>query len=321
MKRTQKKVAVVGLGPVGSILAVHLKLSGLKTALCDIDLPKLQAIRNGGISLQGSIEKSSAFDFIFSTFDELQAFEPEIVFFAVKAHQMPRVLEDAAQLNNENITVVSAQNGIDVEEYLFDTFGENKTLRMVINYAGGLLEANRVNIAFFNPPNYIASIDDSHTEMAELVAGKLNHAGLATKAVTSFEIIKRAWEKTILNAALSPLCGIAKFTMKEAMESRNTLDLVEEIILESVQVAAQEKIFFEDEFVRKCLRYLKKGGHHFPSLALDLINKHDTEIDFMNGKIVEYGKKHYVRTPVNLAFTNMVRAISRHNLEKAKSEN
>lgn len=320
MKRSQKKVAVVGLGPVGSILAVHLKSSGMETAICDIDTTKLEAIQSAGISLQGVIEKSATFDRIYPSFEALREFEPEIVFFAVKAHQMPAVVEKAAILNREDITVVSAQNGIDVEEYLFDVFGENKTLRMVINYAGGLVEPNRANVAFFNPPNYIASIDDSHAEMAQLVADKLNHAGLATKAVTSFDIIKRAWEKTILNAALSPLCGIAKFTMKEAMESRNTLDLVEEIILESVQVAAHEKIFFEDEFVRKCLRYLKKGGHHFPSLALDLINNHDTEIDFMNGKIVEYGKKHYVRTPVNLAFTNMVRAISRRNIENLKKE-
>ena len=319
MKRSHKKVAVVGLGPVGSILAVHLKSSGLETAICDIDAAKLEAIKSGGIALQGTIENSATFDLIFSNFEELKSFEPEVVFFAVKAHQMPAVVNKAGILNRDDLTVVSAQNGIDVEEFLFDAFGENKTLRMVINYAGGLVEANRVNVSFFNPPNYIASVDDSHTQMAQLVADKLNHAELATKAVSSFDIVKRAWEKTILNAALSPLCGIAKFTMKEAMESRNTLDLVEEIILESVQVAAQEKIFFEDEFVRKCLRYLKKGGHHFPSLALDLINNHDTEIDFMNGKIVEYGKKHYVRTPVNLAFTNMVRAISRRNIEKIEN--
>jgi activator of 2-hydroxyglutaryl-CoA dehydratase len=30
----------------------------------------------------------------------------------------------------------------------------------------------------------------------------------------------------------------------------------------------------------------------------------------MNGKIVEYGRKHYIRTPINLAFTNMVKAMT-----------
>jgi ketopantoate reductase len=43
------------------------------------------------------------------------------------------------------------------------------------------------------------------------------------------------------------------------------------------------------------------------------MNKSETEIDYMNGKIVEYGRKHYVRTPLNLTFTNLVRAITQKN--------
>ena len=47
-----------------------------------------------------------------------------------------------------------------------------------------------------------------------------------------------------------------------------------------------------------------------PSLAVDLINKRETEIDYMNGKIVDYGRKHYIKTPINLVLTNLVNAIS-----------
>ena len=39
----------------------------------------------------------------------------------------------------------------------------------------------------------------------------------------------------------------------------------------------------------------------------------------MNGKIVEYGKKHYIRTPLNLTFTNLVKAIS-HKNSNSRSE-
>jgi ketopantoate reductase len=43
------------------------------------------------------------------------------------------------------------------------------------------------------------------------------------------------------------------------------------------------------------------------------MNNNPTEIDYMNGKIVEYGRKHYVRTPLNLTFTNLVKAASDKN--------
>jgi len=65
--------------------------------------------------------------------------------------------------------------------------------------------------------------------------------------------------------------------------------------------------------VKLCLRYLKNAGDHFPSLAVDLISKKPTEIDFFNGRIVKYGRKHYIRTPLNLTFTNLVKAISHKN--------
>jgi len=113
---------------------------------------------------------------------------------------------------------------------------------------------------------------------------------------------------------LSALCGVGRLTMAEAMADADTVELIEQIISEAVVVAHAEKIVFPDDFIRKCMRYLTKGGNHFPSLAGDVINNRQTEIDYFNGKIVEYGRKHYVRTSLNLAFTNMVKAMTNKNI-------
>lgn len=308
------KMGLVGLGPVGMILAVHLKEAGCDIAICDIDKLKVNQIRQDGIRLEGVINKHCFFEQIYTSLSDLKELDLDLLIFSVKAHQLPRALEEAAALNSEKLCVLSAQNGIDVEQILADVFGESKTLRMVINYAGNLNAPNVVKVTFFNPPNYIASIDDSQALLAEEVAGWLNGVQLQTKPVNSFEILKRIWEKTILNSALSALCGIGRLTMKEAMEITDTVEIVEQIIIEAIEVAETEKIKFEDDFIRKCLRYLRKAGSHFPSLAVDLINNRPTEIDYFNGKIVEYGRKHYIRTPLNLSFTNMVKAITYKNL-------
>ena len=78
-------------------------------------------------------------------------------------------------------------------------------------------------------------------------------------------------------------------------------------------MAKAEEIKFPENFVKLCMRYLKRAGHHFPSLAVDMLNNRETEIDFFNGKIVEYGKKHYIRTPFNVTFTHLVKAASYKN--------
>ena len=39
----------------------------------------------------------------------------------------------------------------------------------------------------------------------------------------------------------------------------------------------------------KCMAYLDKGGPHHPSMTVDMRNNRPTEIDFINGRILEVG--------------------------------
>jgi len=305
-----QKVAIIGMGPVGLTLATHFKEAGCEVAICELDRLKVNKIRREGIRLVNVINKTAHFEHIYTAIPDLVDFKPGLLIFSLKTHQMPAALEQAACLISDQTYVLCAQNGIDVEFMPAAVFGESKTLRMVLNFAGNLNAPNEVKITFFNPPNFIASIDDSCPDVANEIADRLNSVNLTTKSIDSFEIIKRAWEKTILNASLSALCGIGKLTIREAMDMPDTMEIVEQLIEEAVEVAGAEKIFFEDDFIRKCIRYLKKAGAHFPSLAVDLINNRPTEIDFLNGKIVAYGRKHYIRTSLNLVFTNMVKAMT-----------
>lgn len=311
---TPPRIGIIGLGPVGMILAVKLKEAGCEVAVCEQNEAKAAKIRNEGIVLENVISAHVHFDKVYRSIAEFQDFDADYLFFALKSHHTPAAVREAEKINSEKLTVVSAQNGIDIEELLVAGFGENKTMRLVINFAGNPIAPNATKVTFFMPPNYIGSINDAIPAKAEEIAGLLNKVSLETHAVQSFEILKRSWEKTLLNSSLSALCGVGRLTMAEAMNDPDTVELIEQIINEGIEVAEKEKIRFPDDFLRQCMRYLKNGGDHFPSLALDLINNRPTEIDYFNGKIVEYGKKHYVRTSLNLSFSNMVKAITNKNI-------
>lgn len=308
------KVGIIGLGPVGMILAVKLQEAGCEVAVCEQNEAKATKIKEEGVILENVISTSVKFNKVCRSIAELEGWDADYLFFALKSVHTKDAVKQAEILNTEKLTVVSAQNGIDIQELVSAGFGESKTLRLIVNFAGNTTAPNITKVTFFTPPNYIGSINDAKTEKADQLAKLLSSVSLETKAVDSFELIKRSWEKTILNAALSPLCGVGRLTMSEAMNDNDTVELIEQIINEGIQVAEAEKIFFPDNFRRQCLNYLKKGGDHFPSLAVDLINNRPTEIDYMNGKIVEYGRKHYIRTSLNLSFTNMVKAMSNKNI-------
>ncbi|MCC6815278.1 MAG: 2-dehydropantoate 2-reductase [Saprospiraceae bacterium] len=308
------KIGIIGLGPVGSILAVHFKESGFKVAICDNDKIKLNLIKKDGIILTGVLSKKISFEYVYSSLSEMESFQAELYVICVKATQLPELMNTLCNVSDSSFLVLCAMNGIDVEQIISDKIGETRTLRMVINFAGNLVEPNVTKVTFFNPPNYIASIDDSKQEVADSVAKSLTFISLETKSIGSFEMLRRIWEKTILNSSLSAICALGRMTIQEAMQNSDTVELIEQVIEEALEVAEAEKIKFDDDFTRKCLRYLYKAGNHFPSLAVDLLNNRPTEIDYMNGKIVEYGRKHYVRTSLNLTFTNMIKAVSNKNV-------
>jgi len=318
MDPNKYKIGIIGLGPVGMVLAVQLKKAGCEVAICDLIMEKMNLIRNKGIQLVGKIEESFFFNHIYTSIKDLLTHDFDILICASKAYHVDSILDEIEKEASKGIYLLCAQNGIDVRVKYTSHFDDSQIFRMVVNYAGILQAPNVVDVTFFNPPNYIASVDDSQDEISKWIAGILTDSNLETHSTDSFTLTKQVWEKTILNAALSPLCGISKMTMKEAMDHPDTLEIVEQIIYEAVEVAKAEEIKFEENFVKLCIRYLKSAGDHFPSLAVDLINKRETEIDYMNGKIVDYGKKHYIRTPLNLTFTNLVRAITTKNILSKK---
>ena len=299
------------MGPVGSILALHLQAGGAEVIVCDTDKEKMNLVRQKGITLENCFRKAGFFRYVHTSVSEIGVYDPEIIVCAVKGHHLGAVLEGLAQIRTEQTYIVSAQNGIDIEREYLGVFGEDKVLRMVINFAGNLHAPNVVNVSFFQSPNYIASVNDRCREVAEDFSECLSRSGLTTQISDSFGLPRYVWEKTILNAALSALCAVTRFTMKEAMEYPGTMEIVEQTIEEAVAVAHCEDIFFDNHFVKHCLRYLRQGGQHLPSLAVDVMNGRETEIRYFNGKIVAYGRKHYIRTPLNLAFTNMIEAMTR----------
>ncbi len=54
---------------------------------------------------------------------------------------------------------------------------------MIVNFAGNLQAPNVVSMNFFNPPNYVASVDDSQGEIAAWLADTLTSSGLQTEKV------------------------------------------------------------------------------------------------------------------------------------------
>lgn len=300
------KAAVIGVGPVGGILAAHLAHAGHRVFPVDILRSHLDTIRTSGLRVSGLEEVSTVIPDVRYGISELKGEELDVIFTAVKAGVLPKIVEGLKGIVEPGTYLVSFQNGMDTEEMLAEAFGREYALRFIVNYAGGFVEDGHVEMTFFNKPNYVGAISDGGVEFAKRLAEVFTAADLETEFTD--DIKKYVWEKVILNSALGTLCAVTGQTMRQAMELPDTYHIVENLVREGIAVAEAAGYDYGEGFFDFCISYLRKGGDHKPSTLVDVEAKRLTEIDFLNGKIVEYAQDLGVDAPYQTTITNLLRA-------------
>ncbi len=304
----EPKIAIVGAGPVGGILGAHLAHAGYYIVFCDIQKPHLDAIKEKGLTITGFLEMTARCSRVAYSIPGLSSFPAlDAIIVATKASILPRIVPMLNEIAQRGTRIISCQNGLDNEEYLAETFGPDRVLRIVVNFAGSQMGDGHIAMSFFNPPNYIGAMTAKSEPLARQLAEMMTAAGLETEFTRSIK--KYEWEKVILNAALSASCALARKPMKDMVDFEPTELLAEELMREGIAVAEASGITFDEGFFEHGIGYLKKAGYHRTSLHQDILRKIPTEIDWLNGRIVERGRAVGLQTPYNFTITALVKGL------------
>jgi len=311
----EHNIAVIGAGPVGSIMAAYLAHNQENVFLIDIRKELIDAVEKNGITLIGVGDN---FDVRmkgtgYST-ASLSQFDADYILIAVKFNFLDSLLEEIKPIFKPAQKIVIIQNGIDNEDSAAEKLSRNDILRFVINYAGMIIQPGTVKMSFFNPPNYIGALSPENEPAANEIAKFIGDAGLET--LFTPDIKRYEWKKTILNAGLMPVCAATGLTMMEAMGTKETRYLCEQILVEGIQVAKKVGYEYESNFLENCLAYLDNAGDHKPSTLMDL--EAGNPIEYIFQPIIDYGKKINSPTPFLESLTKVVRTLEKQK-RKLKS--
>jgi len=299
--------AVVGAGPVGCIVAAFLARGGYEVTLCDVIPELVEPALNPGIVLKGAEEMQQPVSRICTSVDDLGDQIPDVIFLTVKAYAIPLIASAIEGFYKEGLYVVSWQNGIDTEFELAKILGSKPVMRAVVNYGCELEKPGHVYIPFHHPPHFIQELDPESEQAAMAVAEALTRSGLLSHHTQ--EIVSMVWRKGILNACMNPVCAVTGMTMAQAMNDPIVFQIIDALVKECVQVARANEISLGWRFYPYCMEYMGKAGNHKPSTLVDIENKRRTEIDYINGKFVEYGHQVGMETPYNTTLMALVKAL------------
>lgn len=303
--------AVIGAGPVGCIVAAFLARGDHEVTLCDLLPDLIEPAINRGIIIEGAENITQRVSRIIPLVDDLAQYNPDVTFIAVKANALPGIASTLAGFMRDNQYVVSWQNGIDTEQELAKTLGKKAVMRAVVNYGCGLLAPAHVKMPFHHPPHSIQETDTASRPVAKTIADTLTRCGLLTNHTD--RIISMVWRKAVMNACMNPVCATTGLTMSHAMNDPTVFIIVKALIKECIKVARANEVSLGWDFYSHAIDYMQNAGNHKPSMLMDIEKKRQTEIDYINGKFITYGRQAGIETPYNIMITSLVKGLeSRH---------
>ena len=302
-----KKFGVIGAGPVGGIVAAFLANGGYDVTLCDVVPALLEPALHTGIIIEGTDTLQAKVARITTSVDDLASDPPDVIIVTVKATALPLIASALEGYVADGRYVVSWQNGIDTELVLSQNLGAKNVMRAVVNYGCIPLEPCHIRIAFHHRPHFLQELDPESAEAAIGICNVLTECGLTTHHTD--QIKDMVWRKSVMNSCMNAICAVTGKTMIEIIIDPILFNLVDALIKEGVAVARANEFALGSNFYPYCVNYIKNAGNHKPSMLQDIEAGRRTEVDYINGKIVEYGAQAGIATPYNTMIRGLVKAL------------
>jgi 2-dehydropantoate 2-reductase len=120
------------------------------------------------------------------------------------------------------------------------------------------------------------------------------------------------WLKFLVNCAFNAISGIGQISYGEMVKVPEIAKLIDEITKEFLTIASYEGVNISYLEAKEANALIASTMvTQVSSTAQDLAKMKSTEIDFLNGYIVELGKHYGVPTPFNESVYALVRMLER----------
>jgi 2-dehydropantoate 2-reductase len=299
------RVCVVGCGAVGSLFAANLAtLEDVEVWAFDAAQAHVDAINRDGLRLVGAGEVIGR---VRATTDASELPPCDFGIVATKAmHTEPAIAATAHAFAAGAVATV--QNGLGNEEVLAAHC--TRVIRGTTFPAGKILEPGIVQWDVKGDTTFGPfEAAPAETGQVERLAEACTRGGMPTAAVADAR--GPQWRKVIFNAATNPIGALTGLTHGRVCEQPPLRALVSLLVDEGKAVAAAQHIALDsdpEELIDFAARP-EIAYDHKASMLQDVEARRQTEVDYLNGGIVSFGRRHGVDTPGHAAIWALVKGM------------
>ncbi|MBF5091403.1 2-dehydropantoate 2-reductase [Novosphingobium sp. NBM11] len=300
------KVAVIGAGAMGMLFGGRLARVGHDVMLIDVDAARVAAIDAHGVTENGAAVKCRAF---------LPGAAPPdmadlLIVFTKATHTVPAIRQNAALLRAGGV-VLTLQNGLGNGAAIAAEVGADHVLVGITNWPADLKGHGEIHVGGSGMVK-LWSFDGADRSVIHSIADALADAGLNASAEPSVDAA--IWTKVIFNATLNGIAALTGLTVGEIGDIEPTRALAMRLVAEGVAIAGASGITIDEEEVRSSVSFaLTHHRDHKPSMLQDVEAGRRTEVDAIQGALVDAAHHHGIAVPALDTCVALLRGIDARN--------
>ncbi len=297
-------IVICGAGAIGSLFGAMLSKSN--NVLLIGRKNHVTAIKKSGLIIRGKTNlkvKISA-----ETTSGKFSYTPDILILTVKSYDTESAIIQVKKIIKPNTIVLSLQNGLDNIDKIKKHLLSEQIIAGVTTHGATFSSPGIINHTGIGS-TIIGELNGVITERLKKIVNLFNKVGIET--ITSKDINKEIWVKAIINSSINPLTTFFQFKNGYLLKNPILKNLVEKITEESTTIANayRIKITYED-MIKKTKNVIISTKENYSSMLQSFKKGKKTEIDSINGKIVDIGKKHNIKPFMNEILVYSINSLS-----------
>jgi 2-dehydropantoate 2-reductase len=301
------KIAVLGGGgAMGGLFGGYLARAGEDVTLVDVSRPAVDAINRDGLCIEEKDGSTPVIKVKAST-DPASVGPVDLIVNFVKCYHTEAAVTAAKPMLGADTAILSLQNGWGNADRIAAIVGKPRVMVGLTYHSATLLGPGRVKHTGIGP-THAGELDSQMSPRLEAATASFRKAGI--DVTPSPRIVDEVWKKLALNVCSLPTAALLRFTADELNKHDGTKALMRGLLAELVAVAKAQGIAIDErERWQAITGVLDRAVGGRASMLQDVEAGRQTEIDVVNGAIVEAGDRNGIETPLNDAMVWMVKSL------------
>ena len=327
---TDRKIAVIGAGAIGGLVAGYLKDKGEDVFLVG-HKDSVAAIKKNGLNISGV---RGDFKIKIDALDELNR-KVDLVILAVKTQDIETVVSENKEFL-KNTVILTTQNGVQADKILAKYFPKENIISSIVMFGSTYLEPGKITHNFegkwvIGCP-FGVGLSGKGKGLGKKIDEISSILGRAFQVVSTNDIVGMKWLKVFVNAN-NCLAAITGKSMQETFANLELCKVSMRIWLEGLSVVNKCGIklvslpdFPLERLMKSAAMPLDESANIFSGIMTNLSKEplygsilqsikrgRSSEIDFINGEFVALARENGLSAPLNEKLVRIV-----HKVEESK---